>query len=157
MDIILSSNAMTHPVTFSGVLCNAMIESINVDVIASGQSYCFIDSRGSTCFIKTQPIEFPLVAKNMVRHKYNVTMIATSLKSVGYLPFIALTKAFLRTGPVSLVSFWNLLLRNADFGFLEYLNDMAPLPASKPKIKVMSFVVKVRFFLPTVNAFVFSL
>ena len=79
MDIILTSYAMTHPVIVSRVLCNAMIESINVDVIASGQSYCFIDSRGFTYIIKTHPIEFPLVAKNRVRHKYNVTMIATSL------------------------------------------------------------------------------
>ena len=157
MDITLTNNAMTHPVTFFGVLCNAMIESINVDVIASGQSYCFIDSRGSTYFIKTHPIEFPLVAKNRVRHNYNETMIATSLKSVDCLPFIALTKAFLRTGPVSLVSFWNFLLMNADFGFLEFLNDMALLPPCKPKLKVMSFVVKVKFFLPTVNTLVFSL
>ena len=62
---------MTHPVTFSEVLCNSMIESINVDVIASGQSYCFIDSRGSTYFIKIQPIEFSLVAKNS-RKSYGV-------------------------------------------------------------------------------------
>ena len=65
MAILLTSNAMTHLVTFFGVLCNAVIESINVVVIAFGQSYCFIDSRGSTYLIKTHPFEFSPVVKKI--------------------------------------------------------------------------------------------
>ena len=154
MEILLTSNAMTYPITFSRVLCNAVIKSINFAVITSDNSYFFFDSSGFTYLIKTHPIEFLLVAKNRVRHKYKVTMIATSLKSFGCFTFFSLTNAFFRTGLVSLVFFGNLFLRNGVCGFFEYLNDMAPLPHCKPKIKVMPLAVKGKF-LPIVNAFVF--